>query len=92
MILSIFPAMFVYADVPEEMTFSYAYDVQRSPAIPTEIGGKVTVSGFQKPLKYGSSDSGSVMQYEDSKGDWKLTEVGNYGSIDKVLQIGRAHV
>lgn len=87
MILSIFPAMFVYADVPEEMTFSYAYDVQRSPAIPTEIGGKVTVSGFQKPLKYGSSDSGSVMQYEDSKGDWKLTEVGNYGSIDKVLPL-----
>ena len=58
MILSIFPAMFVYADVPEEMTFSYAYDVQRSPAFPAKIGGKATVYGFQKPLKYGSSDSG----------------------------------
>ena len=66
------------------MTFGYAYDVQRNPAFPTKKGDKVTVSGFQTPLRYGASASGSMIRYENSAGTWTLTEVGTFGNISKV--------
>ena len=55
----------------KEMTFSYAYDVLRSPAFPEKIGAKVTIAGFKSPLKFGSSNISGVEHYESSKGKWK---------------------
>ena len=87
MMITIFPVIFIseaQAADSNVMTFSYAYDVQRNPAFPTQIGDKVTVSGFQNPLRYGASAFSGVFRYESSAGTWTLTEVGTYGNINKV--------
>ena len=86
MMISILPtALVINAEAASnEMTFSYAYDVLRSPAFPEKIGAKVTIAGFKSPLKFGSSNIDGVEHYENSKGKWKLSEVGTYGDISGI--------
>ncbi|MBR5451944.1 MAG: hypothetical protein IKV36_02990, partial [Clostridia bacterium] len=86
MMISILPtALVINAEAAsKEMTFNYGYDVQRNPAFPAKAGDKVTLSGFQTPLRYGSTAYGSMRRYENSKGTWTLTEVGTYGSIGSI--------
>ncbi len=80
MILSILPATFVCAAVSEEMTFSYAYDVQRNPAFPQKAGEKVTggttpidfdvnVEGVYK-LRIVLQGAANLDRY-DSESEWK---------------------
>ncbi len=69
------------AQSSKEMTFNYAYDVQRSPAYPTKQGDTVTVSRPQAPLRNGASATSGVFRYSSSAGEWTLTEVGAYGEI-----------
>ena len=86
MMISILPTAFVInaEAASNEMTFSYAYDVLRSPAFPEKIGAKVTIAGFKSPLKFGSSNIVGVEHYKNSKGKWKLSEVGTYGDISGI--------
>lgn len=57
----------------EDTTFSYAYDIQRSPAYPKK-GDTITASGLQKP--YTSNGR------EESAGSWTLTKIGTYSIIE----------
>lgn len=56
----------------ETTTFTYAYDVQRSPAFPETKGAEITVRSFDKPLNRNEDN------YSDFFGTWTLTEVGAY--------------
>lgn len=57
----------------ENVTFGYAYDVQRSNAYPT-LGEEVTLSGLTDPIvKSGDRDNRG-----DSDGVWTLTKAGTY--------------
>ncbi|MBQ8526688.1 MAG: InlB B-repeat-containing protein [Clostridia bacterium] len=53
-------------------TYTYAYDVQRSPAFPESEGDEITVHSFSKPLNR------SETRYSSFEGEWALTEVGAY--------------
>lgn len=64
-------ADFEAEEAQNALEFSYAYDVQRSPAFPVK-GRDFTVSGLSKP--YGSDGSTSV----DNEGEWVLTLEGLY--------------
>lgn len=59
--------------LPSGLSFSYAYDVQRSPTYPKK-GANFEVSGFAKP--YGPSGS----QLDSNEGPWVLSSVGKYSS------------
>lgn len=62
------------ADTPvENVTFNYAYDVQRTPAFPSKVGDNITLSSLAAPRNSKGSDDG--MQ---SNGSWTLTKVGTY--------------
>ncbi|MBQ2741774.1 MAG: S-layer homology domain-containing protein [Oscillospiraceae bacterium] len=57
-------------------TYEYAYDCQRSPAFPSEMGDEITLRWFDVPLKREGGD------YISSEGTWTLTEVGPYSGFD----------
>ena len=62
----------------ENVTFGYAYDVQRSNAYPT-LGEEVTLSGLTNPIvKSGDRDNRG-----DSDGVWTLTKAGTYAYMVK---------
>ena len=86
MLLSILPAALAAnaAQSSQEMTFNYAYDVQRSPAYQTKQGGEISVSRPQAPLRNGASATGGVFRYDTCAGEWTLTDVGTYGEIGSV--------
>lgn len=54
----------------DQVTFGYAYDVQRSPAYPAK-GTKVTLSSLTGPI-------GSDGKNGNSEGSWTLTKAGTY--------------
>lgn len=60
----------------EDVTFKYAYDVQRTPPYPAAVGAEITTSGFDKPL-IGADDS----RAESNRGNWNLTRVGTYSFV-----------
>ena len=55
----------------DQVTFGYAYDVQRTPAYPMK-GESVHLSGLKGPVK---SDG----KHGSSEGSWTLTKAGTYG-------------
>lgn len=57
----------------EDRRFSYAYDVQRSPAFPIK-GQTITATGLSKPY---ISTGNNV----ESSGNWTLTKIGTYSVI-----------
>lgn len=57
----------------ENVTFGYAYDVQRSKAYPKK-GEEVTLSGLTDPIV----KSGDIDNRGDSDGVWTLTKAGTY--------------
>lgn len=59
----------------EEVTFLYAYDVQRNPAFPTTSNKTLTLSGHKYPLK-STGDS-----YNTNEGTWTLSKVGTYAFV-----------
>ena len=60
----------------EDITFEYAYDVQRTPPYPAAVGAEITTSGFDKPL-IGADGS----RANSNEGNWKLTKVGTYSYV-----------
>lgn len=60
----------------EDVTFEYAYDVQRTPPYPAAVGAEITTSGFDKPL-IGADGS----RANSNEGNWKLTKVGTYSYV-----------
>ena len=62
----------------ENVTFGYAYDVQRSNAYPKE-GENVTLSGLAKPIV----TSGDRDIRGNSNGAWTLTKAGTYAYMEK---------
>lgn len=60
----------------EDVTFKYAYDVQRTPPYPAAVGAEITTSGFDKPL-IGADGS----RANSNEGNWKLTKVGTYSYV-----------
>ena len=59
----------------ETLSFTNAYDMQRSPSYPTS-GEKVELSLFKKPLNPANT------RYDSERGSWTLTPVGTFGSYD----------
>ncbi|MBQ8815977.1 MAG: hypothetical protein IJZ84_01695 [Lachnospiraceae bacterium] len=59
----------------EDITFGYAYDVQRSPAYPVK-GEQIRLYSLAKPLL-----SGRVDRKETNEGDWTLTKAGTYSYL-----------
>lgn len=58
-------------------SFTHAYDCQRFPAFPKQ-GNSFTASSFKTPLDAsGNHISGDI----NAEYDWKLTSLGNYGSV-----------
>lgn len=57
----------------EEITFGYAYDVQRNPAFP-EANGTIVLSGLSKPLLAGGRNDVKDV----NTGSWTLTKAGTY--------------
>ena len=57
----------------EDVTFEYAYDVQRSPAFPFMKQPKITLSELSKNAQCGISDN---------SGSWTLTKVGTYSYVE----------
>lgn len=62
----------------ENVTFGYAYDVQRSRAYPKQ-GEDVTLSGLANPIV----TSGDIENRGTSKGVWTLTKAGTYAYMVK---------
>lgn len=58
-------------------SFSYAYDCQRSPAFPKK-GQSFQAHGFKTPLDSSGTHIGGDI---NATYDWKLTSLGNYGSL-----------
>lgn len=63
----------------EETPFNYAYDAQRYPAYPKK-NETVTLSLFKNP--YGADGT----QLTTSEGNWKLTKVGAYSTVDETIK------
>ena len=62
----------------EEVPFNYAYDVQREPDYPTNVGDTIKTSGFDMPLIYDNTGSTRAKSHN---GSWKLTKVGTYSYV-----------
>ena len=60
----------------ENVTFGYAYDVQRSPDFPANVGDSIATSQFRNPL-IGADGS----RANSNEGNWKLTRVGTYSFV-----------
>lgn len=65
----------------EEVTFGYAYDVQREPDYPTNVGDTIKTSGFDMPLIYDSTSNTGSTRAKSNQGSWKLTKVGTYSYV-----------
>lgn len=59
----------------ENITFGYAYDVQRSPAYPVGVGSTVELFMLWPPLL------GDGTHKDVSTGDWTLTKAGTYSVL-----------
>ena len=57
----------------EDVTFGYAYDVQRSPAFPSMTQPKITLSELSTNAQSGISEN---------SGSWTLTKVGTYSYVE----------
>lgn len=55
----------------EEVPFEYAYDVQRSPAFPDNVGYEIDMYDFKVPLNGENKNAGN----------WKLSKVGTYSFL-----------
>ena len=69
----------------EDVTFDYAYDVQRAPAFPAKTT-KVTMSGLNNhtgPLLSGTQSDNAKWK-ETNKGSWTLTSVGTYSYVKSI--------
>lgn len=65
------------ADTPvENVTFNYAYDVQRTPAFPSKVGDNITLWDLAAPKNSNGNTDG--MQ---NNGSWTLTRVGTYSYV-----------
>lgn len=60
----------------EDVTFKYAYDVQKSPDFPANVGDSIATSQFRNPL-IGADGS----RANSNEGNWKLTRVGTYSFV-----------
>lgn len=60
----------------EDVKFKYAYDVQRSPDFPANVGDSIATSQFRNPL-IGADGS----RANSNEGNWKLTRVGTYSFV-----------
>lgn len=60
----------------EDVTFDYAYDAQRRPAFPAQVGDEITTDTFKMPL-IGDNEH----RVESHQGSWKLTKVGTYSYV-----------
>lgn len=65
-------------------TYTYAYDVYRTPTFPQFMGDEIEVYNFANPLKYGSEPS-NRQRYDSSEGRWILSEVGTYSEKDSFI-------
>lgn len=65
----------------EEVPFGYAYDVQREPDYPTNVGDTIKTSGFDMPLIYDSTSNTGSTRAKSNQGSWKLTKVGTYSYV-----------
>lgn len=65
----------------EDVTFGYAYDVQREPDYPTNVGDTIKTSGFDMPLIYDSTSNTGSTRAKSNQGSWKLTKVGTYSYV-----------
>lgn len=63
----------------ESTTFSYAYDVQRSPDFPTK-GQTIEASYLANPIHTSRDDRIS------SSGSWTLTKIGTYSGIKETIE------
>lgn len=64
----------------EDITFNYAYDVQRNPAYPVK-GEQIRLYNLAKPLLTGRND-----KKETNEGTWTLTKAGTYSYLKSTLQ------
>lgn len=65
------------ADTPvENVTFKYAYDVQRTPAFPSKVGNNIKLWDLAAPKNSNGNTDG--MQ---NNGSWTLTRVGTYSYV-----------
>ena len=55
----------------ENVTFGYAYDVQRNPAFPDNVGDRIDMYEFKAPLNGENKNAGN----------WKLSKVGTYSFL-----------
>ena len=80
MALSLLP-MAAFATEPaattaiEEVTFGYAYDVQRSPAFPEQANDQITVYNPKNPYLANGTQASS------SDGTWTLTNAGTFAEL-----------
>ena len=62
----------------DQVTFGYAYDVQRNPAYPSKAGEKIKLSSIDYPM----NANGTTTKTEDEiKGTWKFSKVGTYSFV-----------
>lgn len=62
----------------DQVTFGYAYDVQRNPAYPSKAGDKIKLSSIDYPM----NANGTTTKTEDEiKGTWKFSKVGTYSFV-----------
>lgn len=75
------------ADTPvENVTFNYAYDVQRTPAFPSKVGDNITLSSLAVP-----KDSNGKTDGMQNNGIWTLTRVGTYSNVKNDLNFKYMH-
>ena len=70
----------------ENVTFGFAYDVQRSPAFPAKTT-EVTMSGLNNhtgPLLSGTQSDNDAKWKETNEGSWTLTRVGTYSYVKSI--------
>ena len=66
------------------LTFDYAYDVQRDPALPTKAGDQMRLYDLDYPLLADGIDN----RKNTNEGKWTLTRVGTYSYVQNRLKIG----
>ena len=73
MVAVLLPTTALAAQV-EDVTFDYAYDVQRTPPFPS-VNAEITLSGLAKPIMSDGSRG------DRNDGLWTLTRVGTYSHV-----------
>lgn len=74
MVAVLLPTTALAAQV-EDVTFDYAYDVQREPGFPSTADKKITLKGLANPIMSDGSRGNSNV------GPWRLTRVGTYSYV-----------